>query len=72
MKVMKFGKQATIEVEHRMELEAERFDTNNFPVMTLWVFFNVLTWYITHRSVSLNHTVEMEKRLRTATAVFVR
>ncbi len=70
MKAMKLGKQATVEVEDRMSQEAESFDDTGFPIMSLWVFFNVLTWYITHRAASLNHQVEMERRLRGATAFF--
>ncbi len=70
MKAMKLGKQATTEVDDRMSQEAESFDNTGFPFITLWMFFNVLTWYITHRAVSLNHQVEMEKRLRGATAFF--
>ena len=66
MKTMEFGKKATQEIEGRMEEEAEDLDDNYFPVMSMWVFFNILTWYITHRAVSLNHRVDMEKRLRAA------
>jgi hypothetical protein len=42
------------------------------PIMNLWIFYNILTWYITHRAVSLNHRVEMEKRLRAAMRHFKR
>jgi hypothetical protein len=66
MKAMHFGKQATEEIEYKMEHEASGFDDNHFPVMSLWAFYNVITWYLTHRAVSLNHRVEMEKRLRFA------
>jgi len=68
MKAMKFGKNATEEIEDRVKQEAEDFDDNHFPIMSVWVFFNILTWYITYRAVSLNHRVEMEKRLRGAMA----
>jgi len=49
--------------------EAEGFEDNGFPIMSLWIFFNILTWFITHRAASLNHRVEMEKRLRTTMGV---
>jgi hypothetical protein len=32
--------------------EAEGFDDRGFPIITLWVLFNILTWYINHRAVS--------------------
>ncbi len=67
MKTMKFGKKATEVIEKRIQKETKKFHDNGFPVLTLWVFFNILTWYITHKAVSLNHQVEMEKRLRAAT-----
>jgi len=66
MKAMKFGKNAMQEIKGRIEQEVEGFDDNHFPVMSAWIFFNILTWYITYRAVSLNHRVEMEKRLRAA------
>ena len=66
MKAMKYGKTALKEIEERITREADGFTDNGFPIMNLWIFFNVLTWYITHRAVSLNHRVEMEKRLRSA------
>ena len=64
MEAMKFGKKAKEEVAERIDREAKDFDDNDFPIMTLWIFFNILTWFITHRTVSLNHRVEMERRLR--------
>ena len=66
MKAMKLGKKATEEIKDRVEKEAEGFDGTAFPIMSLWVLFNILSWYITHKAVSLNHRVEMEKRLRAA------
>lgn len=64
---MKFGKKAAGEIEERAFQEADGYDDyNDFPVIKLWAFFNILTWYITHRTVSLNHRVEMEGRLRSA------
>ena len=70
MENMKFGKNATEEIEDRINREAEDFDMNGFPIVSLWIFFNILTWYITHRGVSLNHRVELEKRLRKAITNF--
>ena len=72
MKAMKFGKKATSEIENRAAREAEGFTDNGFPIMSLWIFFNILTWYITHRAVSLNHRVEMERRLRSTLRHFKR
>lgn len=67
MKAMKLGKAARAEIKQRMNQETKRFGDDGFPVTALCVFFNVLTWYITHRAVSLNHRVEMERRLGVAT-----
>ncbi|MDO9529109.1 MAG: hypothetical protein Q7J27_08115 [Syntrophales bacterium] len=72
MKTMKFGKNATEEIEHQIDHKASGYDNDNFPVMRLWTFYNVLTWHITHNAVSLNHRVEMENRLRIAMAYFRR
>jgi hypothetical protein len=66
IKDMKFGKKAMEKIENRIYQEAEDFDKNSLPIMSVWMFFNVLTWYITHKAVSLNHRVDMEKRLRAA------
>lgn len=66
MKAMKVGKKATEIIEDRISQDASGFTDNGFPIMSLWIFYNVLTWYITHRAVSLNHRVEMERRLRSA------
>ncbi len=66
MEAMKFGKKAGEETRNRMSREAEGFTCDGFPVMSLWIFYNVLTWHITHRTVSLNHRVEMERKLRSA------
>ena len=70
MKTMKFGKKAMKDIREQTAQEAEGINDNNFPIMSLWIFFNVLTWYITHRTVSLNHRVEMERRLRSAMVHF--
>ena len=72
MKTMKFGKKATEEIENRTVQEARGFADNGFPIMNLWIFYKILTWYITHRAVSLNHRVEMERRLRSAMRHFKR
>lgn len=64
MKAMKFGKNATQEIKDRIEQEARGFDDSGLPIISVWMFFNVLTWYITYKAVSLNHRVELEKRLR--------
>ena len=65
MKAMKFGEKATEAVEDRIAQEAKGFQPDGFPIITMWIFFNVLTWYITHWAVSLNHRVELERKLRT-------
>ena len=72
MKAMKFGKKAMEEIENRTAQEAKGFADNGLPIMNLWIFYNILTWYITHRAVSLNHRVEMERRLRSAMRHFKR
>ena len=66
MKTMKFGKKAMEVIEERSAHEAEDYTDRGFPILNLWIFYNVLTWYITHRAVSLNHRVELERRLRSA------
>ena len=66
MKTMKFGKKSVAEIENRISREASGVTDDKFPVLSLWIFYNILTWFITHRAVSLNHQVEMEKRLRSA------
>ena len=72
MKTMKFGKEAVEEIENRTDQEVKSYTDNRFPIMNLWIFYNILTWYITHRAVSLNHRVEMERRLRSAMRHFKR
>jgi hypothetical protein len=61
MERMELGKGALEEIEARMRREREARG-----LLTVWIFFNILTWYITHKAVSLNHRVTMEKRLRRA------
>lgn len=65
MKVMKFGKNATEDIEYRVRRDASGF-VDGYPIMSLWIFFNIVTWYITHYTASLRHRVELERRLRTA------
>jgi len=69
---MAFGKKATEEIEKRVSQDAKESTSDGFPIMTIWTFYNVLTWYITHCAVSLNHQVEMESRLRLAMMFMVR
>ena len=72
MESMKFGKGATEEIQQSVDQDASGYNNEDFPVISLWAFYNVLTWYITHRAVSLNHRVEMENRLRGAMVYFRR
>ncbi len=66
MKTMKFGEKATKTIKGRIKKEAEGFGESGHPITTIWIFFNVLTWFITHRAVSLNQRVELERKLRMA------
>jgi len=66
MDAMKLGVKARDEIEDEVARGSSGLDENDFPVITLWAFFNVLTWYVSHRAASLNHQVEMEGRLRNA------
>ncbi len=70
MKAMEFGKRATDAIEEKVNDDVERFLSDGSPQPTVWVFYNLITWYITHRSVSLNHRVELEGRLRRAVSFF--
>ncbi|MBU2498451.1 MAG: DUF945 domain-containing protein [Proteobacteria bacterium] len=63
---MKPGIKATEEIQKKVNDEAEGFEPDGFAVLTVWGFYNILTWYISHYAVSLNHQVEMEGRLRRA------
>jgi hypothetical protein len=69
---MKFGVKAKEQIELKMIKEAEGFDSNGFPILNVWEFYNALTWYVSHKAVSLNHQVEMQDRLRAAFIHFVR
>jgi hypothetical protein len=60
---MQFGARALEEIEDQLwggEPPAEK----GAKLITLWAFYNVLTWHITHRISSLNRRFEMENRLR--------
>jgi len=72
LETMALGKNGEEEINNTMDQEAAGFDRENFPIVSLWIFFNILTWYITHRAASLNHRVAMEGRLRKAMADFRR
>jgi hypothetical protein len=67
LETMKFGIKAKEAIENRVLQEAEDFDSEGFPVITAWGFYIVLTWFISHNAVSLNHRVKMEGQLRSAT-----
>jgi len=69
---MDLGVNAREEIEGQIRSESKGRDTKGFPIMTLWAFFNVLCWYMTHKTVSLNHRVEMERRLKVALKHFSR
>ena len=68
MDTMKFGKNATEMIQEQVDQKTSGYGNDGFPIMTLWAFFNILTWFIIFRAVSLNHRVEMERRLRVAMA----
>ena len=70
LETMALGKNGEEEINNRIDQEATGLDKDSFPLVSLWIFFNILTWYITHRSASLNHRVAMEGRLRKAMANF--
>jgi hypothetical protein len=72
MSARAFGKKATEEIEKRVFHDAKDSTSDGFPMITIWAFYNVLTWYITHCAVSLNHQVELESRLRVAIVFLVR
>ena len=66
MATMAMGEKAADDIRDSMDVQCRGWDKAGFPIVSLWVFFNILTWYITHRAVSLNHRVAMEERLRRA------
>ena len=70
MNTMEFGKKATEEIESRVNEDFEGFLFRGYPQITAWLLYNILTWYATHKAVSLNHRVELESRLRRAISYF--
>jgi hypothetical protein len=70
MEMMNLSKRATSIVLERLHNESTGYDRDGFPIITIWNFFNILTWYITYQVVSLNQRVEMESRLRKAMIYF--
>lgn len=70
MKAMEFGKRATETIEEKVNEDVEGFLSDGYPQPTIWMFYNLITWFITHRAVSLNHRVELENRLRRAILFF--
>lgn len=70
MKTMEFAEKAALEIEKQLNQNSESVFVEDFAVTTLWTFYNILTQYITHSAVSLNHQVEMENRLRKAMTNF--
>lgn len=65
MRSMQFGVRATEEIEEKI-WDGRQPESDGVPLITLWAFYNVLTWYLSHRVASLNRRVELEHRLRTA------
>jgi len=70
MNTMEFGKKATEEIESKVNEDFEGFLFRGYPQITAWLLYNILTWYATHKAVSLNHRVELEGRLRAAIGHF--
>jgi hypothetical protein len=66
LEIMKFGIKAKEQVEQMVAEQARGVDSDGFTILSLWDFYNILAWHIAHNSVSLNHKVEMEDRLRAA------
>lgn len=66
MKQMQLGAKATKEIKEKIREEAGAETESGLPLISIWLFYNMLTWYITHKAASLNHQVEMERRLRKA------
>ena len=66
---MKLGKYAIEEIKNEA-LKSASLSEEGMPLVTLWFFYNLLTWYISFRTVSLNHRVEMENRLRASMKYF--
>jgi hypothetical protein len=66
LEIMKLGIKAREQVEQTVAEQASGFDPDGFPILSIWDFYNILAWHVTHDSVSLNHRVDMEERLRAA------
>jgi hypothetical protein len=60
---MEFGERGRGEIKAKMDEEAGGRYEMGFPVVSVWGFFNALTWFIAHKAVSVNHRRDMEKRL---------
>ncbi|MBC2712324.1 MAG: hypothetical protein HGJ94_15465 [Desulfosarcina sp.] len=41
-----------------MEIQSPGNEPGEVPAMNLWEFYNVVTWYITHRAASLTPTLQ--------------
>jgi hypothetical protein len=65
METMKLGKNAVEAIQDEAQ-KSVSLSEEGMPLATLWFFYNLLTWYVSFRAVSLNHRVEMENRLRAA------
>jgi hypothetical protein len=70
IKSMKLGKNAVLEIQHQAAQQRVSNSERGIPLVSLWVFYNLITWYISFRTVSLNHRVEMENRLRSSMKYF--
>lgn len=66
MKSMELGKRATETIEEEVSEDFEGFLSDGYPQPSVWTFYNLITSYITHQAVSLNHRLELENRLRKA------
>jgi len=69
MSSMQFGTRAVEEIEDQL-WGGDPPTEEGAKIITLWAFYNVLTWYITHRIASLNRRVEMDHMLRLAMKCF--
>lgn len=66
METMAFGVKAKNKIDEKVCQDSQSKTDLGFPVISMWAFYNVLTWYISHCAASLNHQVHMEKLLRNA------
>jgi hypothetical protein len=65
MESMKLGTRAVSAI-HQEALRMNHSFERGIPNVSLWIFYNLLTWYITHRTASLIHRVKLENGLRIA------